>query len=382
MQKHVNLFIEAVTSILRNRGRSSVVLLCLLGVLLPFVTAMAVAEGVRYQSAFSVNGGADLYITREQYGRNGPVALSMIPELEQLPAVTRVLPRIVGRTYLGENLAVVVGIDRFRLPAGQKKKAPERGQALIGKSLAARLELSVGSEFHFGLFPALPFIVKELIEPSLSMWSSSMVIVNFNDAEQLFKLPGFASEILVYCRPGTADGIAEQLSSVGKPWQMTAPLRIQTKKIVSQYVGRGFDIQSGTFAMFYVTAFALAIPALLILSGFGRGVRRREIGIMKATGWQTLDVLEMTCMENLFLALSGSVLAIFFAIIWLKVANGIAIAPLFISGSGWIPDFPVPAAFTPMPALFSFLFGLTLTMVGTIVPTWRAAVTPPLTTMN
>ena len=382
MQKHVNLFVEAVTSILRNRGRSSVVLLCLIGVLLPFVTAMAVAEGVRSQSAISVNGGADLYIARDQYGRNGPVALSMIEELQKLPGVTRVQPRIVGRTYLGEDLTVVVGIDRSGLPVDQQMQAPEKGQALIGKSLAARLGLSVGSEFHFGLFPALPFTVKELLKPTLSMWSSSMVIVNFNDAAQLFKLPGFASEILVYCRPGTADTIAEQLSSVGKPWEMTAPLRIQTKKIVSQYVRRGFDIQSGTFAMFYVTAFGLAIPALLILSGFGRGVRRREIGIMKATGWQTLDVLEMTCMENLLLAISGSVLALFFAIIWLKVANGIGIAPLFISGSGWAPDFPVPAVFTPMPALFSFLFGLTLTMIGTIFPTWRAAVTPPLTTMN
>ena len=82
MQKHVNLFIEAVNSILHNPGRSSVILFCLLGVLLPFVTAMAVVEGVRYQSAFSVNGGADLYIAREQYGRNGPVSLKMMLCLE------------------------------------------------------------------------------------------------------------------------------------------------------------------------------------------------------------------------------------------------------------------------------------------------------------
>lgn len=382
MQKHVNLFIEAVISILQNPGRSSVILLCLLGVLLPFVAAMAVVEGVRYQSAFSVNGGADLYIAREQYGRNGPVALSMIKEIKALPGVTRVVPRIVGRAYLGEELVVVVGVDKNGLPAGLGKRAPHTGQALIGKSLAARLGLSMGSDFHFGLFPAIPFSVTRLLEPSLSMWSAAMVIINFNDAEQLFKRSGFASELLVYCRPGTADSIAEQLSSIGKPWEMIPPLRIQTKKIVSQYIGRGFDIQAGIFSMFYVTAFGLSIPALLILSGFGHGARRREIGIMKATGWQTLDIMEITSLENLFLALSGSLLALVLAVVWLKLANGIGIAPLFISGVGWVPDFPVPARFTPMPALFSFLFGLTLTMVGTIVPTWRAAVTPPLTTMN
>ncbi len=382
MQKHINLLLEAVRSMLRNRGRSGVVLLCLLGVLLPFITAMAVAQGVRYQSLFSVNGGADLYITREQYGRNGPVSLEIIQKVASLPGVTRVVPRIVGRAYLGEELVVVVGIDDTRLLPGSNFAAPGSGEALIGQTLARRLGLSEGSEFHFGLFPALPFSVIQLLAPTLSLWSASMIVINFHDAEQLFKRPGYASELLVYCRPGTADGIAERLSSVGKPWEMLPPLRIQTKKIVQHYVGRGFDIQSGVFTMLYVTAFGLAIPALLILSGFGRGVRRREIGILKATGWQTLDVLEITFIENFFLALTGSALAVFLSIIWLKAGNGIGIAPLFISGSGWIPDFPVPARFLPMPALFSFLFGLSLTMVGTLIPTWRAAVTPPLTTMN
>ncbi|HHL33471.1 MAG TPA: ABC transporter permease [Desulfobulbaceae bacterium] len=382
MQKHCNLFVEAIRSLLRNRGRSGVVLFCLLGVLLPFVTAMAVAQGVRYQSSFSINSGADLYIAREQYGRNGPVSLQLIKKIENLSGVTRVVPRIVGRTYLGEDLVVVVGVDEMKTLPGLNTMAPGPGQAFVGKSLAEKADLAKGNEFHFGLFPALPFTVVQLLSPALSLWSSSMIVINFHDAEQLFKRPGYASELLVYCRPGTADSIAERLSSIGKPWEMVPPLRIQTKKLVKQYVGRGFDIQSGLFAMLYVTAFGLAIPALLILSGFGRGIRRREIGILKATGWQTLDVLEVTCMENLFLALTGSSLAILLAVIWLKLCNGIGIAPLFISGSGWIPDFPIPARFMPMPALLSFLFGLSLTMVGTIIPTWRAAVTPPLTTMN
>ena len=382
MQKHCNLFVEAIRSLLCNRGRSGVVLFCLLGVLLPFVTAMAVAQGVRYQSSFSINSGADLYLTREQYGRNGPISLQLIKKIENLAGVTRVVPRIVGRTYLGEDLAVVVGVDETKALPGLPAGAPGPGQAFIGKSLARRVGLLRGNEFHFGLFPALPFTVVQLLSPTLSLWSSSMIVINFHDAEQLFKRPGYASELLIYCRPGTADSIAERLSSIGKPWEMVPPLRIQTKKLVRQYVGRGFDIQSGLFAMLYVTAFGLAIPALLILSGFGRGIRRREIGILKATGWQTLDVLEVTCMENFFLALTGSSLAILLAVIWLKLGNGIGIAPLFISGSGWVPDFPIPARFMPMPALLSFLFGLSLTMVGTIIPTWRAAVTPPLTTMN
>jgi ABC-type lipoprotein release transport system permease subunit len=382
MQLHINLFIQSVLSILRNRDRSLVVTGCLLAVLVPFVTAMAVSEGVRAQSSLSIEAGADLYITRAQYGRNGPINTGKVTEFSKIPGVVKVVPRISGRTYLGEELAVVVGIDSPELLSNKNKRKLGPGEALMGRSLAERLDLKKGDELRFFLFPALPFTIVDLIDGDLSIWSSSMVVLSFNDAATIFKLPGFASEILIYARPGTADTIAEHLSSLGKPWDMTPPLRIQTKSIVNQYINRGFDLQAGVFFLFYLTAFALSIPALLILSGFGRGARRKEIGILKATGWQTLEVLEMTCLENILLALLGSMLAVVIAMFWLKVGNGIGIAPLFISGISWIPDFKVPSLFTPMPVLFSFLFGIVLTMLGTVVSTWKTAITPPLTTMN
>lgn len=385
MQHHLNIFIQAVLSIPRNRDRSLVVAGCLIAVLLPFVTAMAVSEGVREQAALSIDNGADLYVTRAQYGRNGPISLDKVAEFAEIPGVIKAIPRISGRTYLGEELAIVVGIDSSELintgnqTRGKKLKS---GEVRIGRTLAKRLELKKGDELRFFLFPAMPFTIVDFIDGDLSIWASSMVMLTFNDAATIFKLPGFASEILLYSRPGTEDAIAEHLSSLGKPWDMTPPLRIQTKSIVDQYINRGFDLQAGVFFLFYLTAFALSIPALLILSGFGRGARRKEIGILKATGWQTLEVLEMTCMENILLALLGSMLAVVLGMLWLKLFNGIGIAPLFISGISWIPDFNVPSLFTPMPVLFSFLFGIVLTMLGTVFTTWKTAITPPLTTMS
>ncbi len=359
------------------------IIFCLVGVLLPFITAMAISEGVRNEAKISIDAGADLYVSTEQYGRNGPIALSRIAQIKKIPGVDKVMPRIVGRTYLGEELAVVVGIDndgQLLLDDGKKKIVP--GQALLGEALAKRLGLKAGNDFHFSLYPALPFTVSGILNPQLSLWSSSMIIVAFKDAEQIFKLPGLATELLIYCRPGTAERVAEQLGALITPWDSLPALRVQTKKIVSRYVNRGFDIQAGIFSIFYLTALGLAIPALLILSGLGHGNRSREIGILKATGWQVLEVLERTVFENFLLAFTGSLLPLLLAMFWLKLANGIGIAPLFISGAGWIPDFPVPASFMPLPALLSFLFGFTLTMTGTIIPTWRTAVTPPATTMG
>jgi len=383
MRKHFNLFTEAAASILRNRSRSFVIVLCLLGVLVPFITDIAISVGVRYQSSISVSSGADLYVSSEQYGRNGPIALSYIKEIEKFPGVTRVVPRIVGRSYLGEELAVIAAIDslnEFQLRHGESNQ--EKAHILFGPLLAEKLDLVVGDEFRFTLLPTKQFKVTGILEPKLGMWSSSMVIIPFADGEEIFQLPGLASELLIYCRPGMDEQLAESVSKLVKPWDKKPRLRVQTKQIVKRYINRGFDIQAGIFSMFYVTALGLGIPALLILAGFGRTTRKKEIGILKATGWQTLEVMEMTLFENLLLAIAGSFIALLISIVWLKLLNGIGIAPLFISGIAWVPDFPVPAMFTPLPALLSFLFGIVLTLLGTLVPTWRTAVTPPLTTMG
>ena len=383
MRKHFNLLTEAAASILRNQSRSFVIILCLLGVLVPLITGIAVSEGVRSQSRVSVRSGADLYVSGGQYGRNGPIALTHVENIKNIPGVTRVVPRIVGRSYLGEDLAIIVAIDAlngFKVRQGTDRL--EKGQVLFGPHLAKKLDLAIGDEFRFTLLPTKVFTVTGILEPAFSMWASSMVVIPFADGEELFKLPGFASEILIYCRAGMDEQIAESVSTLVKPWDKIPGLRVQTKRIVQRYIQRGFDVQAGIFSMFYITALGLAVPALLILSGFGRNARRKEIGILKATGWQTLEVMEMTVFENIMLALTGSLGALFIAVIWLKGFNGIGIAPLFISGIGWWPEFPVPALFTPLPTLLSFLFGMVLTLLGTLVPTWRTAVTPSLTTMG
>jgi len=50
MNKHLNLLFTAVGNILRNKVRSIVLALCLIAVLFPFICAMAISEGIKFQS--------------------------------------------------------------------------------------------------------------------------------------------------------------------------------------------------------------------------------------------------------------------------------------------------------------------------------------------
>ena len=117
IDRHFNILRTAADNVLRHKVRTLVVILCLLAILFPFLTAMAISEGVKAESLASVMEGADIYLALDQYGKNAPVPLKYLDEVKKINGVMRVVPRVLGRTYLGDSLAVVVGIrDTLKCP--------------------------------------------------------------------------------------------------------------------------------------------------------------------------------------------------------------------------------------------------------------------------
>ena len=68
---------------------------------------------------------------------------------------------------------------------------------------------------------------------------------------------------------------------------------------------RGLLHREGIFNLLFLLAFVVGILVLLVTSGLGLTERRREIGILKATGWQTDEVLLRSLAESFCLSLAG-----------------------------------------------------------------------------
>lgn len=357
------------------------VILCLIAILFPFLTAMAISEGIKGESMTSVTEGADIYLTLDQYGKNAPVPIRYMDDIKKVDGVMRAVPRVIGRIYLGDSLSMVVGIPDDALPSSVEcvdgRPFKDRGEAVIGIGLAKHFNLSVGHAFMLGGTKGRMFKVAGLFKADSSIWASDLIFIPFEDASEVFNMNGEATDILIYTRPGYTPAVAEAVKKIG-----SASFRIQSKDLVKQYFNKGFTLKEGVFTALYTVAFALAIPALLVSSGFGLSERKKEIGVLKATGWQTSEILEMVVFENLIISLTAAPLALLLAFIWIKELNGLFIAQFFIAEIGLLPPFAVPARFLPIPVFLSFFFSLILTMVGSLYSSWRAAVIPPAEAMK
>lgn len=351
---------------------------------------MAILEGVKRESFISAEEGADIYLTMDMYGRNGVIPLEMAGPIKNIEGVVKVLPRAISRIYIEGRLAVLLGlpeedlIEKVRLINGTP---PKEGEVVIGRGLAEEMRLRTGDTISLGvriigIVDYVPYVVKRQLKISgifdarAGIWTSNLILINLNEMISLYEMEGFVTDMAIYVKPGQMSKVAQELQ------KLNSYFRIQTKDLVKDYLDRGFNTKGGIFLLLYTVAFAIGIPAITVSSGLGLSERRREIGIFKALGWRTLEVMEMVFFESLILSLLSVPLAFITSFVWTKVFNAPLIGQIFIPGAGNLPSFQIPSSFLPMPLIISFLISIVITTVGSIYTTWRASIVPPVEAMR
>jgi ABC-type lipoprotein release transport system permease subunit len=378
--------------------RSLVCVTAVVAVLLPFLVGLALSRGIEEAAEDSARFGADLYVTGSQFGRPVAIPLEAVGRIRALDGVTGVTPRIVGEVVLGKNAehAVLVGLPPGHFPSwagsveGELPRDGGPNELVVGTGLARRLSLKVGS-----MLP--PFYrndrqgervsrVVGVFKPDAPLWQSNLILTTFDAAAAIFDQLGLATDLLVTCRAGYQDEVARSitrgLSFPSADGRGVIRPRVTAREDLLTLLRRGPAHRSGVFSLHFLLAFVVGILVLLVTSGLGLSERRREIGILKATGWQTDEVLLRGLVESLMLSLAGACVALLLAWAWLRGFNGYGVTGFFLPGVGASPDFRVPYRLTPVPALLAFVLAFAVVLTGTLYSSWRAATTLPREAMR
>ena len=401
-------------AILLSPLRSTVTVLAVVAVLVPYLVGIGLAEGLRQEARIAIGAGTpageellpDLYVAANRFGRRVPIPMALADPIGKFDGVTRVVPRIVGRITLGKDNveAVLVGMPREelqrrgstvrrltrmvngKLPGSRHGEGP---QLVIGSGLARQLDLQVGAVippiFRSGGGEKTPTITG-IFHSDISPWQSRMILTTFESAADIFDQQGLATDLLVFCRRGQPEAIRSRIlqlmpgSSTGDGTSFRPS--VTSRADLESLLPAGLGHREGVFNLLFVVAFAIGILVILITSGFGRPERRREIGILKATGWQTDEILVRSLVESLLLGLVSAAISILVAVVWLKWFNGFWIAGIFLAGVETQPAIAVPYVLAAQPAGLAVLIACLLVTTGSAYSTWRTAVTPPAEAMR
>jgi ABC-type lipoprotein release transport system permease subunit len=372
--------------------RSTVTVLALLAILVPYLAGLGLSKGVQKQAEEAIRFGADIYITGQRFGRNDVITLDTIEQVKLIEGVLEVVPRIVGSITLGDDgeSVVMVGVPAERLPPsvecieGKLYRTSRMDEFVVGTELAKRLKLKIGSlipPFYHSAGGDRVSKVVGIFRSDISIWQSRLIFTSFDSAARIFNQTGLATDLLVYCRPGyqsaVASAIHQDLSLPAEGSKLHVQPKVTTREELKGLLPRGLLHQEGIFNLHFLLAFIVGILVVLVTSGFGMSERRREVGILKATGWQTDEILLRSMVESFLISLASASLSILLAFCWLDWLNGYWIASIFLAGVHVTPSFKVPFVLAPVPALLCFLISFVVVLSGTLYSTWRAATAPP-----
>ncbi|HEV3021906.1 MAG TPA: FtsX-like permease family protein [Pirellulales bacterium] len=385
-----------LTAMLLHPWRSAATIACVLAVLVPYLTGLGISGGLSQQAEESLRYGADLYVAGRQFGRAVPLPLEAIEKIAAIPGVSSVVPRIVGPVVLGRerHSAVVVGIapDKLADAAGCiEGKLFHEGpvhELVVGSALAAKLKLKVGARlppFYRNRKGERVSQVVGIFTSDAPLWQANLVFTSFDSAAAIFDQQGLATDLLVYCRAGERDQVA---ASIRRQVEWiddrggTLGVRVGSRDDLESLATSAALHRDGIFHLHCVLACSVAVLAVFVTSGFGSSERRREVGILKAVGWQTDEVLLRSAVESLLLTLGASSLSVLVTWAWLRGFNGYGIAGLFLPGLDVRPGIDVPFRLVPVPLVLSVLLSWVVVTSGGLYATWRTATTPPAEAMR
>lgn len=387
----------SVTSLLLHPWRAIATVACLVAVLVPYIAGLGIAAGLARDAAVSLDAGADLYVTGRQFGRSVPLPLACIDQIAKLPGVTAVVPRIVGPIVLGreQHRAVVVGLPSEHLPAeadcleGRLFETGAGQELVVGSGLASRLKLKISSflpPFYHNRAGERVSQVVGIFKSDAPVWQANLVFASLDTAAAIFDQPELVTEALVYCRPGQRETVArrirQQVEWTAADGQMRVEASASDRGELESLCREAAAHRDGVFHLHCLLACSVAILAVLVTSGYGVTERSREIGILKAIGWQTDEVLLRAAAESLLLTLAGAAISIWTAWLWLRAFNGYGIAGLFLPGLSRGDPVHVPFRLVPEPVLLALLVAWAVVTSGSLYTTWRTAIAPPAAAMR
>ena len=357
-----------LASLVRRKGKNAALLLVYTLVVSALASVMFFAQSIRTEAAAVLADAPELVVQRLVAGRHEMIPLSYIEKIRTIRGVKAVRGRLWGYYYdpvFGANYTMLVP-DEFNLGDGNVavgRGVARSGLAEVGNIMPFRTHL--GSLFTLTVAQVLP-AGSELV-------SADLVLLSQADFRTLFGVPPLMATDLIaeVANPAEVSTIA---GKIAKLLPDTRPIArdeiLQTYEAVFNWrSGILLTLLSGAILAFFIFAWDKA-------TGLS-AEERKEIGILKAIGWDVGDVLMMKLWEGATISLTAFLTGVILAYLHVFAGGSALFVPILKGWSVLYPEFHLfpTVDFGQLSALF--LLTVIPYTVATIIPSWRAATAAP-----
>ncbi|WP_435685826.1 ABC transporter permease [Sedimenticola selenatireducens] len=357
-----------LSSLLRRKGKNFGLLLVYTLVVFMLASVMLFTHALKREVGNVLQASPEIILQRTEAGRHALIPADYLEKIGRLRGVTGRKGRLWGYFYdatVKANYTLMV--------------ADERGLAdtevIVGSAIARARGVGPGDYLtfrsHDGI--AYSFMIRELLDSDTELFSADLVLMS----ERAFRVSqgvtggGYTDIVLSVSNPRELSKIAEKLTQ-------RLP---DTRPILKQEILRTYDAifswrQGILFVLLAGAIMAFVIFAWDKASGLS-AEEKREIGILKAIGWETGDVLQMKFWEGAILSVTAFFTGYLLAYLHVFYASASLFEPVLKGWAVLYPAFRLAPVVDGLQIATLFFFTVFPYVVATIIPIWQASVTDP-----
>lgn len=357
-----------LSSLLRRKAKNASLLMVYTLVIFVLASVLFLSQALRQEAGAVLADAPELVVQRLSAGRHDLIPLAHLEKIRAIRGVQGVRGRLWGYYYdplFDANYTLVVP-EAF---------SSGDGTVLVGSGVARSSMALEGNIMPFRTHTGklVTFTVSGVISPATELVSADLILLSAPDFRLLFGTsPLMATDLTVdVANPAEVDTIARKI----------ADLLPDTRTVARQDILRTYDAVFSWRSGILLTICAGGFFAFLIFAwdkATGLSAEeRKEIGILKAVGWDTADVLAMKLWEGAAISLTAFVVGVLLAYLHVFLFAAPLFAPVLKGWSVLYPEFRlVPTVDLSQLAVLFFLSVVPYT-VATLVPAWRAATVDP-----
>jgi lipoprotein-releasing system permease protein len=368
IEKQRNIIDFALSSLLRKWGKNLALLTVYTIIVFILASVSFFTSAIQREASLVLQSSPEILVQRIVAGRHDLIPESYIPALRKLPGVRNAKGRLWGYYFepaTGANYTLIA-TDDDQLSSGS---------VVIGRGVARTLNVQKGDLLPFmasdGTY--VSFEVVDILSPESEIVSSDLIQISAEDFRKFFGLAeGHYTDITLQVR-----NKAEMTTIASKIKKFFPDTRPILREEVLRTYSAIFDWRAGLL-LFILAGAVLAFGIFAWDKAASLSFEeRREIGILKAVGWEVPEVILMKSWEGIVISLTAFLTGCIGAYIHIFYASYIFFEPVLKGWSVLYPHFQlVPRVDAYQVAALFFLTVVPYT-AATIIPSWRAAIIDP-----
>jgi ABC-type antimicrobial peptide transport system permease subunit len=398
MKRFKNLLNYALNCIQRYKLRTLVILLCLVVAASTFSAVAFLSEGLVKEGALSLKYAPDLTVQGIQGGRQTLLPTTYVNYIMgSAPGVSTVLQRVWGYGNVGNTLIVIVGLDLNNSMSQQGRVAPDLTVAypmdsgsfidaqsnesvVLGKGVAELLGASVGTELSIisESNQVKRYTVVGIFNSESGIYNADMILMNINAARDFFNIPNDkVTDLMVYVTQVDPSLKSTLLNEAARGISGLANCRVLTKDVLLDAQEKTYGDKSGFFSIvWYVILISVAIVAFNQTVVVGHE-SKFEVGLLKALGFSTSDVIQVRIVESLVLGTLAGAIGLTIGILFDSVLGAPVLRDFMLGWANIYPSFQLPVFISPQTVLFTFAVTIVPLLFATVIPSWLNATVDP-----